>query len=229
MKMKNIIRKLLNKIAFKIGIILVSSEAKIASATLPNFGNTPRNLKIDFPRRIQNPENIFIGDDVSIGPGSLLKTVTHYPANVSYAKEAGYPIQEFSPRLEIGDRVSATASLQISALNSIIIENDVMFASNIFICDGLHGYDKADTPFKYQPMTRISPITIKQGCWIGQNVVILPGVTIGEFSIIGANSVVTRDIPSRSIAVGSPARVGKKWDEDTSMWRVVSSEMNDTK
>ncbi|MFN6946982.1 MAG: hypothetical protein ACK4ND_18715, partial [Cytophagaceae bacterium] len=60
--------------------------------------------------------------------------------------------------------------------------------------DGLHGYENANEPFKYQKMFRIEPIHIKQGCWIRQNVVILPGVTVGEFSIIGANSVVNKSI-----------------------------------
>jgi acetyltransferase-like isoleucine patch superfamily enzyme len=72
-------------------------------------------------------------------------------------------------------------------------------------------------------MIRNAPIVIKRGCWIGQNVVILPGVTIGELSIIGANSVVTRDVPARSIAVGAPARVIKSWDATARRWVAVSA------
>ncbi len=69
-------------------------------------------------------------------------------------------------------------------------------------------------------MERVHSIKIGQGCWIGQNVVILPGVTIGEMTIVGANSVVTKDLPSRCIAMGSPARVTKIWDESLSSWRL---------
>jgi acetyltransferase-like isoleucine patch superfamily enzyme len=72
-------------------------------------------------------------------------------------------------------------------------------------------------------MFRIAPIVIKRGCWIGQNVVVMPGVTIGELSIIGANSVVTRDVPARSIAVGSPATVIKTWDATGRRWVAVSA------
>jgi lipopolysaccharide O-acetyltransferase len=62
-------------------------------------------------------------------------------------------------------------------------------------------------------------VEIGRGCWIGQNVVILPSVKIGEMSIIGANSVVTQSIPERSIAVGAPARVIKQWDDKNREWR----------
>jgi len=110
---------------------------------------------------------------------------------------------------------------RISALREIVIEDDVMFASNIWICDGLHGYENVNLPYKYQPMFRIAPIKIGRGCWIGQNVVIMPGVTIGELSIIGANSVVTNNIPDRSIAVGSPARIVKRWNEETQSWQKI--------
>jgi acetyltransferase-like isoleucine patch superfamily enzyme len=72
-------------------------------------------------------------------------------------------------------------------------------------------------------MFRIAPIVIKRGCWIGQNVVVMPGVTIGELSIIGANSVVIGNIPPRSIAVGAPARVIKTWDATARAWVPVTS------
>ena len=65
---------------------------------------------------------------------------------------------------------------------------------------------------------KIAPICIKRGCWIGQNTVISSGVTIGELSIIGANTVVNRDISARSIAVGSPAKVIKQWNEKEQRW-----------
>ncbi len=78
---------------------------------------------------------------------------------------------------------------------------------NKILTDGLHGYENANEPYKYQKMFKILPIQIRKGCWIGQNVVIMSGVTIGEFAIVGANSVVTKSIPDRSIAIGAPAKV----------------------
>ena len=64
----------------------------------------------------------------------------------------------------------------------------------------------------------VLPVSIGRGCWIGEHVVIMPGVTIGEFSIVGANSVISTDIPPRSIAVGSPGKVVKTWSEKDSQW-----------
>jgi acetyltransferase-like isoleucine patch superfamily enzyme len=127
-------------------------------------------------------------------------------------------VQKFDSKIIIGDRVTATGGLQIASQGEVIIEDDVMFASNVFMNDALHGYQDATEPYKYQPLWKIKPIMIGKGSWIGQNVVILPGVTIGELSIIGANSVVTKSIPKHCIAMGSPARVIKKWDGNTCEW-----------
>lgn len=115
----------------------------------------------------------------------------------------------------------------MAALQAITIEDDVMLAGNVFISDGSHGLEHADMPYKFQPMSRIAPVTIKRGCWIGQNVVVLPGVTIGEMAIVGANSVVTQDVPARSIAAGCPARVVKRWDPQALMWRPAASVISD--
>ena len=213
-----IIKKLFKKVIVKLGVLLYNVNNDIARASLPRFGNNPKKLKIDLPRRIINPEYIFPGDNITLGPGALLNAITKYPSMSMQHPENQKVAQEFSPRIKIGNRVTSTGNLQLTAMKEIIIEDDVMFASNINIVDGLHGYDDANEPYKYQKMFRIAPIRIKRGSWIGQNVVILPGVTIGAFSIIGANSVVTKSIPERSIAVGAPARVIKSWDNNERQW-----------
>lgn len=213
---------ILKKLLVKLGALLYQVNYQVGDATLPRFGNLPRNLRIELPRRITNPERMFLGDDVRLGPGSLLAAVTSYPTPTM--RRTGQPgfVQEFNPTIVIGDRVTATGNLQVAAMSTITIEDDVMLATNVNITDGLHGYENANEPFKYQKMFRIAPITIKRGCWIGQNVVILPGVTIGEFTIIGANSVVTESVPDRSIAVGAPASVIKKWNKDAQTWAAVT-------
>jgi acetyltransferase-like isoleucine patch superfamily enzyme len=216
--LRRIPRQLLVKLAIRLGAILEEVSTGVADRTLPRFANTPKNVQILLPRRIIHPERIHLGDDVSLGPGCLLMAVTRYPSGRMRLPGGSAEGQRFSPRLVIGNRVSSTGGLQIAAHSEIIIEDDVLFATNVNITDCLHGYENALEPYKYQRLVRIAPIVIKRGSWIGQNVVVLPGVTIGEQCIVGANSVVTRDIPDRSIAVGAPARVIKRWDEVAQAW-----------
>ncbi|WP_420063936.1 acyltransferase [Microbacterium marmarense] len=71
----------------------------------------------------------------------------------------------------------------------------------------MHGFDDPTIPIRDQALTRIAPVRIRRGAWLGQNVVVMPGVEIGAGAVIGANSVVTSDVPPRTIAVGAPARV----------------------
>lgn len=191
---------------------------RFAEADLPPFANHPKNLRIEMPRRLSETQRMHVGDDVAIGPGSFLVAQTCYPSEVMQHPGAPVPLQRFEPTIVIGNRVTATGALTLSAMQKIVIEDDVMFASNVIVMDGLHGFQNADEAYKYQPMWRIAPVVIGRGCWIAQNVVIMSGVTIGELSIIGANSVVTHSIPARSIAFGNPARVVKRWNGRSQRW-----------
>ena len=218
MHFKKKINRIARKFIVKTGISIQERQHDIARITLPRFGNSPRNLRIDFPRNIVNPDRIFLGNDVFLGPGSLLVALTSYPGPLMRDPNRKQSTQSFKSKIVIGDRVTSTAGLQVIAHSEILIEDDVLFATNINITDGLHGYRNANEPYKYQGIFKIAPIVIKRGSWIGQNVVIMPGVTIGELSIIGANSVVTKSVPDKCIAVGSPAKVIKRWEESSHRW-----------
>lgn len=154
--------------------------------------------------------NIQLGRNIIFGDGTRLAAIPSFSS--SYAK------QQFNPILRIGNNVQVTASLQVYAMKEIVIDDNVLFAANVFISDGFHGYDRIDIPYKDQAIFNLEPVVIGEGCWIGQNVVIMPGVTIGKFTIIGANSVVNKEIAEYSIAVGNPARVIKKWNFETRNW-----------
>lgn len=213
------LRTAARRMAAAIAVPILNRAEQWREDELPRFATVPRNLTIRLPRTISLPERIAIGDDVWLGPGSLLVPATHAPRPPLWpdSKPRTYE-QRFEPKIVIGNRVTATASLTLGAHQEIRIEDDVMFAANVNLTDGFHGFENASEPYKYQPIFRIAPIVIKRGCWIGQNVVVMPGVTIGEMSIIGANSVVVRDVPARSIAVGSPARVIRTWDDSSQQW-----------
>lgn len=122
------------------------------------------------------------------------------------------------PRIQIGDHCYLGYHLSILAGADVTIDDWVLMASDILITTESHGMDpESPTYYMDQPLT-VAPVHIKSGCWIGEKVVIMPGVTIGEKCIIGVGSIVTKDIPDYCIAVGNPAKVIKKYDFDTHEW-----------
>jgi acetyltransferase-like isoleucine patch superfamily enzyme len=210
--------RVLNRALVWLGTELLRKQAQIAKQSLPRFANTPKSLTIELPWRILNPECISWGDDVWIGPGAFISAQRRYPSRSLAHPHKRYEVQTFCPCIQFGHRVSSSGNLVIAAAQQITIGDDVMFASNVTLLDNFHGFEDPCVPYKYQPLFRIAPVEVKRGCWIGQNVVILPGVEIGEMSIVGANSVVTESLPDRVIAAGAPARVIKQWDDDRREW-----------
>ena len=99
----------------------------------------------------------------------------------------------------------------------ITIGNNVMTASNVCILTSNHGYKDISVPIIRQEST-YAPVSIGDDCWLGYNVIVLPGVKIGKHCTIGAGSVVTKDIPDYSIAVGSPCKVVKRYNFETGQW-----------
>jgi acetyltransferase-like isoleucine patch superfamily enzyme len=117
-------------------------------------------------------------------------------------------------KISLGDRVVIRPGCMLFADpreggNGITIENDVMLGSGVHIYVSNHRFDDTQRPIIDQGHLDSRPVTIKAGSWVGANCVILPGVTIGENAVVGASSVVTRDIPPRTLAVGNPAKVIK--------------------
>jgi len=111
--------------------------------------------------------------------------------------------------LEIGDRTFINYGVDIAATKLIKIGSDCLIGTHVSILDNDYHDVKAHKLF---PPAR--PVTIGNKTWIGNRVIILPGVTIGEGVTIGAGSVVTKNIPDYSVAVGNPARVVRKLDQD---------------
>jgi acetyltransferase-like isoleucine patch superfamily enzyme len=154
------------------------------------------------PTTIFNEQYISIGEDTLIGPGVALS--------------AGMvPGQECitNPVVSIGDRCLIGKGSGIVGHFSITIGNDVWTGHHVYITDQNHGYEDVSVPISKQSQPERAVI-IGDGSWLGHGSIILPGVTIGEHVVIGANSVVTKNIPSFSVAVGSPARVIRKFVEN---------------
>lgn len=110
-------------------------------------------------------------------------------------------------RIRIGGGSFLNMGVMVAALDLVEIGEHCMFANGCFITDANHRFDDPQRPVPWQGFTSKGPTTIADNVWCGVGVVITSGVTIGERSVIGANSVVTEDIPPFSIAVGAPAKV----------------------
>lgn len=184
----------------------------------PAFARVGEGFFMARPAAVENAERISLGAGVKLGPNSVLRAVTKYPGNWLKSPDGQHVSQTFEPSLTIGDRVTATANLQVVAYDSVVIEDDVLFAANVYISDGSHAAVRGDVPYKYQGLGRVAPVRVGRGSWIGQNVVITPGVEIGEFCVVGAGSVVTRSVPPACMAAGAPARVIKRWNPDSEAW-----------
>ena len=110
-------------------------------------------------------------------------------------------------RVTIGEGCFLNLNTMVAAENEVTIGNHVMFANNCFVSDASHRYDDPSKPITWQGFTTKGPTRIGDNCWFGVGCVVTSGVTIGQRCVVGANSVVTRDLPDGVIAAGAPAKV----------------------
>lgn len=162
----------------------------LISGAFARFG---KKSVLCLPLRISGEERIQIGEGVFLGPGCWLQALPD-GSNSSSA-------------ISIGSGCSVAGYCVISGVREVRLERNVLLARNVYISDHIHRYSDRALPILAQGLDKILPVHIKEGAWLGQNVVICPGVTIGAGAVVGANSVVKSDVPDFSVAVGAPARV----------------------
>lgn len=109
--------------------------------------------------------------------------------------------------MKIGNHVFINSNLLAMARGGITIEDDVQIAANVQLLSNNHD------PYDRQILT-CKPVLIKKGAWIGAGATILPGICVGKYAIVGAASVVTKDVPDYAVVVGNPAKVIKILDKD---------------
>ena len=110
----------------------------------------------------------------------------------------------FSPDLVVGDRCQINENCY---LRSAMIGNDVMIAPGVVLLDRQHHFSSIDIPMAMQGASEKKRVVIGDDVWIGQNSIVMPGVKIGSGAIVGAGSVVTKDVPNWAIVGGCPASV----------------------
>lgn len=168
----------------------------------PILGHCSFKASIISPLSLDGSKNIHLGS-VYIGYKSWLA------ANpLTDAKECA---------LVIKDGCTIGHFNHIYATGKIVFEENVLTADRVYVSDNLHGYEDIHIPIISQPIKQNGHVTIGEGSWLGENVCVL-GASIGKHCVIGANSVVTHDIPDYSVAVGIPAKVIKKFDVEQKQW-----------
>jgi len=171
----------------------------------------PKARIIRLPFDIRNRHGVLIGKNLTTGFGCRIEA--HPPTS-------GEKVIIFGDNVQINDYVHIAASEKVS------IGSNVLIASKVYISDLNHGNyrgSNADSPMIPPNDRALSsrPVVIEDNVWLGENVCVMAGVTIGFGSIIGASSVVSKDIPKYSIAVGSPAKVIKVYDFEKKEWVLI--------
>jgi acetyltransferase-like isoleucine patch superfamily enzyme len=128
-----------------------------------------------------------------------------------------------SPKLVIKSHTGIGMGSHISAAKHVLLEEYVLLGRNVYISDHAHAFEEIDLPIMKQGINRIAPVVVGRETWLGQNVVVLPGVTIGRHCVIGANSVVNSSIPDYCVAVGAPARVVRQFNRNSGHWEKLKT------
>ncbi len=170
--------------------------------TFKHFGKTSR---------IHPFFNTLVGEDcISIGEQCYIGKDVQLTATKQFED------QTFDPIISVGDNCSIGDYSHITAINEIRLGNNVRMGKNILITDNSHGAsvrEMLDTAPNYRPLVSKGPVIIDDNVWIGTKSCIMPNVKIGRCAIIGAGSVVTKDIPPYAVATGVPAKVVKIMDK----------------
>lgn len=171
----------------------------------------PKARIIRFPIDIRGKKFIQIEEGFTTGVGCRVEA---------------YPQGNYKT-LFIGENFQMNDYVHITAMESVKIGNNVLLASKIYISDCLHGSYAGDendsnpnTPPNDRPLSS-KPVVIEDNVWLGEFVSVLPGVTIGKGTIVGANSVVSKSLPPYVIAVGTPAKPIKKFNFETQKWERI--------
>lgn len=165
------------------------------------FAECGTGCSLDVFDALIGARKMHLGNNVIVGKNSVFELYDQYGDTA------------FDAHFYIGDNTKIGPYTHITCVNEIRIGKDVLFGRRVLVTDNSHGEsmpEQMDMNPDLRPVSSKGPVVIEDCAWIGEGVSIMPGVTIGHGSIIGANAVVTKDIPPYCVAVGNPARIIKK-------------------
>lgn len=168
------------------------------------FYSFGKNSKIVSPLTLKNTQFVSIGKNTTINDDVFLMV----EISDNHNKECS---------LTIGNGVTIGHYNHIVALESVVIEDNVLTADRVYISDNAHNYENIDVPILNQKISSKKNTRIGKGSWLGENVCVISS-NIGRNCVVAANSVVLSDIPDYSVAAGSPAVVKKRYDLNSKQW-----------
>jgi len=171
-----------------------------------------RGLRCALGVEITGPGRLVYGHGVSIGQGTRIELdlggTVIFGDHVSISRQV-HIVPATEKLLAIGSETTVQDGCRI--YGEVTIGRNCIFAPNVFVSSGTHAFDRLPH-LAIQEQDQVAPVADKpikifSDCWFGINAVVAPGVTIGRGCVIGANSVVTHDLPPYTVVVGAPARV----------------------
>lgn len=168
------------------------------------FGHIGKKCQIIKPIRIIGRNNIFLGDYSFFLNGARIETITHN-------RKQG--------KLIIGKNTSFQQSCHVIAAGELIIGNDCVFSSFVYVSDCSHTYSP-DIDIAKGDLV-IKRTSVGDHCFIGCGARIMPGVNIGNNCVVGANAVVTHDVPPYSMVAGVPAKIIKRYNLTSNKWELL--------
>lgn len=158
------------------------------------------------PRKLTGRNSIWIGDDTYVHSYSLMIAVSQYAGKVYHSS------------IRIGNFVYIGRHVYLTAVQEISIGDGCVLSEHVYITDLSHGLDPNCGPIMSQDLETKGPVRIGANCFLGYRSVVMPGVTLGEWCVVGANSVVTRSFPSYSMIAGAPAQLIKVYSRELGKW-----------
>lgn len=194
-----------------IGRILIVLENILneikSKAVLSKFKSVGKDNYLQWPIKIDNARYITLGNNVKISWHGWLLCIDRYGDRF------------FEPQIIIHDNTYIGNACHIVACRKVEVGKSVMLADKCYLSDNLHAYEDITVPIIHNPMEVPGEIVIGDHSWLGENVCVFGNVKIGKHCVVGAGSVVLQSIPDYSVAVGSPARIIKRYNPETRNWQ----------
>jgi acetyltransferase-like isoleucine patch superfamily enzyme len=171
-----------------------------------NFGSGSVMFK---PLFLSNPRFMHIGRNVDVGPGVRMEVIVVHEKRI--------------PTLHIGDNVNIEQNVHLVCHSRLTIGNDVSITGHCAIVDVTHPYSNVHDPIQIgkRILDEDSFVEIGDGSFLGFGAAIMPNVRIGKYCVIGAHSVVTKDVPDYSVVAGNPAQLLRRYDPENDVWQKV--------